>query len=444
MRLRVAAVLALLMGAFLFTWGSAAQAAPGEQAPSASTPFAADKDKDKGPVTVISGVLQNTAEGNEAVPGVTIRVTTSEGDTLETESDESGRYQLKVPATGETKIELVTDTLPEGVQLREGIQNPLTVTLDSGRPSLSTVFAVGPDNRAVESWYDRVPQTIWDGAYFGIVLALGALGLSMVFGTTGLTNFSHGELVTFGAIMTYVFNVAIGWPIWVAGLLAMICAAAFGYLQDTLFWRRLRHRGTGLIAMMIVSIGLQFLLRNAYQYGTGGQTLNYDDYMTPDASHALGVDYTTRDLIIIAIAVVLLLSVTIALQKTRIGRATRAVADNPALAASSGINVDRVITVVWTVGTMLAGACGVMLGFTQSVKFDLGAQVLLVMFAAITVGGLGSVWGAIIGSVVVGILIEMSTLIIPAELKIATALFVLIVVLMVRPQGLLGRKERVG
>ena len=85
-----------------------------------------------------------------------------------------------------------------------------------------------------------------------------------------------------------------------------------------------------------------------------------------------------------------------------------------------------------------------MLGFTQSVKFDLGAQVLLVMFAAITVGGLGSVWGAIIGSIVVGILIEMSTLIIPAELKIATALGILIVVLLVRPQGLLGRKDRVG
>ncbi|UPK73301.1 branched-chain amino acid ABC transporter permease [Nocardioidaceae bacterium SCSIO 66511] len=422
------------MGALLVSWGSAAHAAPGETA----------SDKGKGPETVISGVLQNTAEGNEPVPGVTIQVTTADGDTLETESDDAGRYEIKVPATGETKIELVEDTLPDGVKVREGIQNPLTVTLDSGRPTLSTVFAIGPDNRDVQSWYDRVPQTIWDGAYFGVVLALGALGLSMVFGTTGLTNFAHGELVTFGAIMTYVFNVAIGWPIWIAGLLAMLTAAIFGYLQDTFFWRRLRHKGTGLIAMMIVSIGLQFLLRNTYQYGTGGQTLNYDDYMTPSANQALGVDYTTRDIVILVIAIVLLLSVTLALQKTRIGRATRAVADNPALAASSGINVDRVITVVWTVGTMLAGACGVMLGFTQSVKFDLGAQVLLVMFAAITVGGLGSVWGAIIGSIVVGVLIEMSTLIIPAELKIATALGILIVVLLVRPQGLLGRKDRVG
>ncbi|MEJ7755588.1 MAG: branched-chain amino acid ABC transporter permease [Nocardioidaceae bacterium] len=138
------------------------------------------------------------------------------------------------------------------------------------------------------------------------------------------------------------------------------------------------------------------------------------------------------------------MSVTLALSRTRIGRATRAIADNPSLAASTGINVNRVITIVWTVGTLLAGTCGVLLGFSQSVKFDLGAQILLVMFAAITVGGLGSIWGAIVGSLVVGMLIEMSTMVIPSELKIAAALFVLILILLVRPQGLFGRRERIG
>lgn len=447
MRLRTAAVLALLAGTLLFFWSSAAQAAPSELARdpgnqvAAGTPAA---DKDKGPVTLVTGTLRNTAEGNEPVPGVTIRVTTSEGEELEAETDESGRYEIEVPATGQTKIELVTDTLPDGVEVREGIQNPLTVTLSEGRGQLTTVFAIGPDTRDVQQWYDRLPQTIWDGATFGVILALGALGLSMIFGTTGLTNFAHGELVTFGAIMTYTFNVVAGLPIWIAALVAIVLSALFGFLQDTLFWRRLRKRGTGLIALMIVSIGLQFFLRNIYQFATGGQTLNYDDYMTPSSHQFLGIDYTYRDLILLLIAVVMLGLVTLGLQRTRIGRATRAVADNPALAASSGINVDRVITWVWTVGMILAGTCGVLLGFTQSVKFDLGAQILLVMFAGITVGGLGSVWGAMIGTVIVGILIETSTLVLPSELKIATALFALILVLLVRPQGLLGLKERVG
>lgn len=447
MRLRTAAVLALLAGTLLFFWSSAAQAAPSELARdpgnqvAAGTPAA---DKDKGPVTLVTGTLRNTAEGNEPVPGVTIRVTTSEGEELEAETDESGRYEIEVPATGQTKIELVTDTLPDGVEVREGIQNPLTVTLSEGRGQLTTVFAIGPDTRDVQQWYDRLPQTIWDGATFGVILALGALGLSMIFGTTGLTNFAHGELVTFGAIMTYTFNVVAGLPIWIAALVAIVLSALFGFLQDTLFWRRLRKRGTGLIALMIVSIGLQFFLRNIYQFATGGKTLNYDDYMTPSSHQFLGIDYTYRDLILLLIAVVMLGLVTLGLQRTRIGRATRAVADNPALAASSGINVDRVITWVWTVGMILAGTCGVLLGFTQSVKFDLGAQILLVMFAGITVGGLGSVWGAMIGTVIVGILIETSTLVLPSELKIATALFALILVLLVRPQGLLGLKERVG
>lgn len=442
MRLRTAAVLALLVIATLLGWTSAASAESPDPASAASPYLAADKDK--GPTTVISGTLLNAAEGNTPVEGVTVVITTAEGKEIEAVSDADGRFQVKVPATGRTTIELQTDTLPEGVELREGTQNPLTVPLDAGRTTFSTVFPIGPDTRNVQQWYDRLPQIIWDGAFFGVVLALGALGLSMIFGTTGLTNFAHGELVTFGAIMTYVFNVAIGWPIVLSGLCAIAASALFGFLQDTLFWRKLRKRGTGLIAMMIVSIGLQFFLRNVYQFGTGGQTLNYKDYMTPASHQALGIDYNYRDLICLAVAVVMLLVVTVALQRTRLGRAARAVSDNPALAASSGIDVDRVITVVWTVGMLLAGTCGVLLGFTQSVKFDLGAQILLVMFAAITVGGLGSVWGAIIGSVIVGILIEASTLVLPTELKIATALFVLVLVLLVRPQGLLGLKERVG
>ena len=224
----------------------------------------------------------------------------------------------------------------------------------------------------------------------------------------------------------------------------VVMSAGFGWLNDRGLWRPLRHRGTGLIAMMIVSIGLQFLLRNIYQYFTGGRSLTYREYVTPQP-HTLGpIDYTYRDIILVVISLLVLVAVTLALQYTRLGRATRAVADNPALAASTGINVNRVILTVWIVGTALAGLGGSFLGFSQSVTYQLGAQVLLLIFAATCVGGLGSIWGAMLGSVIIGLFVELSTLVIPSQLKYAGAMVLLIIVLLVRPQGLLGRAQRVG
>lgn len=438
MRLRIAALLALLCGALLLTGFSPASAATPAHAPSSIS--AADGD-----TVTVKGRLNNKAEGGStAVGGATIKVTDVDGKTYETQSKEDGSYEVEIPfKKGQIKVELDEKTLPEGVSLREGATNARTLSLDTTF-DVRTNFLLGAGDRQESTWVDKLPQIIYNGLYFGVILALGALGLSMIYGTTGLTNFAHGELVTFGAILTYTFNVTLELSIWLSALLAILLSAAFGFVQDTLFWRRLRRRGTGLIAMMIVSIGLQFFLRNVFQFFTGGRTANYRQYTTPQGRSLGPITYSTRDVVCLTIAIVLLLGITIALQRTRIGRATRAISDNPALAASTGINVDRVITVVWTVGAMLAGTCGVLLGFSQSVKFDLGAQILLVMFAAITVGGLGSVWGAIIGSLIVGVLIELSTLVIPSELKIAAAMFLLIVILLVRPQGLLGRKERIG
>jgi len=147
---------------------------------------------------------------------------------------------------------------------------------------------------------------------------------------------------------------------------------------------------------------------------------------------------------VIVFSTIVLIVVTLAVQKTRLGKATRAVSDNPALAASSGINVDRVISVVWAVGAGLAGLSGVLLGMTQGFDYQVGFKILLLVFAAVVLGGLGTVWGALVGSFIIGIFIEVSTLFINAELKFVGALVVLIIVLLFRPQGLLGRAERVG
>jgi branched-chain amino acid transport system permease protein len=144
------------------------------------------------------------------------------------------------------------------------------------------------------------------------------------------------------------------------------------------------------------------------------------------------------------LAVVVLVLAGLALLKTRMGKATRAVSDNPALAAASGIDVQKVIRIVWVAGAALAGLGGIFLAFTQQVNVTIGQNVLLLIFAAVTLGGLGTAYGALVGSLVVGMFISLSTLWIPSELKNVGALAVLIVILLVKPSGLLGRRSRVG
>ncbi len=144
------------------------------------------------------------------------------------------------------------------------------------------------------------------------------------------------------------------------------------------------------------------------------------------------------------VSLAVLVVASLMLQRTRLGKATRAVADNPALAAASGINVDRVIRLVWIGGAALAGLSGVGLGLTQGFNYQFGFKILLLIFAAVVLGGLGTIWGALVGSFVIGILIEVSTIVVPAELKFVSALVVLIIVLVFRPQGILGRRERIG
>jgi branched-chain amino acid transport system permease protein len=275
----------------------------------------------------------------------------------------------------------------------------------------------------------------------------------LIFGTTGLTNFAHGELVTIGGILTYWLNSGNlprflpdgpQLPFLAAAAIALVICGLVGWANDAGLWAPLRRRGTGLIAAMIVSIGLSILVRYIFLYLFGGSNETYPSYRGQTGLNVGPITLTAKDYISMVIAVVVLMATAWALLRTRIGKATRAVADNPALAAASGIDVDYVIKVVWISGSVLAGLSGVLLGLAQGVNFQMGFQILLLIFAAVTLGGLGTAFGALVGSLVVGMFISVSTLWIPIELKNVGALGILIVVLLVRPQGILGRAERVG
>lgn len=431
MRVRTSAILVLLLGSVLGLLG--ASAASAQMVPA----------EHEGPH--INGRLTDTTDPKNPKPveGVDITVTTPEGDEVGTAtSDAEGAFSIPVEGGGTFVVEIDDETLPEGTFLR----NPEDLNREVNVLGFDTnvLFPIGPDTRETESKFTQSLTLAANGLLFGVILALAALGLNLIFGTTGLTNFAHGELVTFGALSTYVFNAHANLPVIPAIICAVILSGVFGWLQDKGFWAPLRRRGTGIIAMMIISIGMSIFLRYTYQYFFGGGTFSYDQYVTQEAWSLGPVEMQPKNVISILVGTAVLAAVAIALATTRLGKATRAVADNPALAASSGINVNRVITLVWTVGAALAGLSGALLGLRQQVDFQMGFLVLLLVFAAVTLGGLGTTWGAMIGALIVGIFIELSTLVVPAELKNVGALAILILVLLVRPQGILGRAQRVG
>jgi branched-chain amino acid transport system permease protein len=296
----------------------------------------------------------------------------------------------------------------------------------------------------VEAGNNRLLQNIVNGISFGLLLALASVGLSLIFGTTGLSNFAHGEQVTLGAATAYV-GVTAGLNLWLAAVLAVVVGGVSGWLQDLVLWSKLRKRGVGTMQQMIVSIGLALVLVNLLQIWVGGERFRLTT--TVDKPWDLGpVSLGATTLYSMILCVVVLGGVGYFLQRTRLGRATRAVSDNPALASATGISVNRVIRIVWILACALAALAGILLAFYQNTgDFQSGARILLLMFAAVTLGGLGHPFGALVGSLLIGLVSEVSTVYLPtSDLKYAVVMAVLIIMLLVRPQGILGRKERVG
>nr|WP_235563286.1 branched-chain amino acid ABC transporter permease [Arthrobacter sp. Soil782] len=387
----------------------------------------------------ISGVLRN-AEG----PLADVRITvTGEGFEGETTSDENGRWVVEVEEQGAYEVELDESTLPEGAALAEGQENPRTVTF-AGTTNITTLFLFG-EGIVLEttSFWNVFADRAVAGLSFGLLLALSAVGLSLIFGTTGLTNFAHGEMVTAGAVLTFAFA-AIGLPAFLAIVLAVIAGGALGYVQDAGLWKPLRKRGSGLIPMMIVSIGLALALRYIIQFFFGGAT-----QQLPGAQGRIldfgPVSISQNNLTSLITSLVVIMLIAFLLLRTRIGKATRAVADNPALAAASGIDVDRVIRLVWVIGGALAALGGILWAYYRpGVSFNMGQQILLLIFAGVVLGGLGTVFGALVGSLIVGLFVEVSTIWLEADLKYVGALLIMIIVLLFKPEGILGRRERVG
>lgn len=394
----------------------------------------------------IRGTLTNEVDDEDVpVAGAEITVVDESGEEVATvTSGDDGTFELELPGPGTYSATIDVDSLPEGTKLRDEDRATLTFPINPGQ-NRPLNFFLGEDTRDIATTTDRAVDLAVAGVRFGLIIAITSVGLSLIFGTTGLTNFAHGELVTFGGLMAYVLNVIVGIPLVWAALGAVVLGGLASGLLDRGVWRPLRRRGTGLIAMLVISIGLSLLLRYIFLFQFGGRTRPFAEYGGQRQVELLGIiGITPKDMVSIAISVVVLVTVALLITRTRMGKAMRAVADNPDLAASSGIDVQRVISVVWIVGGGLAALGGVLVGLGEQVSWQMGFQLLLLMFAGITLGGLGTAFGALVGGFVIGLFTNLSTLVIPTELKNVGALGVLVLVLLLRPQGILGRAERVG
>ncbi|GAA1421684.1 branched-chain amino acid ABC transporter permease [Agrococcus citreus] len=414
-------------------------------------------------------------DGQTPLEGVEISVTGNGVDeTVATGAD--GRWTVPIQETGTYTVSIDTATLPEGVTLRDpsfesrefevggsssvGVLFPFGQAAapapsgGSGDGGASTPPGEGegaaPGGEATtgstsNDFGSQLLSRVISGLNFGLLLALAAIGITLIFGTTGVNNFAHGELLTFGGVVFYATTTLVNWPVWIAIVVTLAASAAIGWMHDWAIFKPLRKRRVGLVQVLIVTIGLSIALRYFFQFLIGGGT----EGLSVDPGPVLEVGpvlMRTSNVVSTAIAIVVLVAVGLFLTRTRIGKATRAVSDNASLASASGIDVDKVIRIVWVLAGLLTGGAGILYTYFigANIKWDVGFTILLLLFAGVTLGGLGSAFGALVGAVIIGLVTEISTLFLAPDLRYAIALLVLILVLLFRPQGILGRRERIG
>jgi neutral amino acid transport system permease protein len=286
-------------------------------------------------------------------------------------------------------------------------------------------------------------QTSLNGLVTGSYIALAAVGLTFIYGILRLINFAQGDFLTFGAYMALYSNVSLGFPIVPAILFGLAMTALLAVILELGLWGPLRRRGSGSLELLLSTIGLAFIIRYSIEYVAGPdlQQLRVNDisfYQLPDG---ITIGRTIAVTAIASYAILVLIGVL--LRITRLGKQMRAMADNLELAETSGLNTRRLIVLVWAFGGGLAGLAGVFyVASTGGFDPNFGFSLLLPLFAAILLGGAGDPYGALAGGVVLGLVEEWSTLFISPAWKIVVGFVVLLLVLLVRPQGIFAPASR--
>ncbi len=300
-------------------------------------------------------------------------------------------------------------------------------------------------------------QYLADGLLLGSTIGLGAIGLTITYSILRFANFTHGDMISWGAYFALtvagllggiVAGAAVplapfsfGWTVVVATLIAMALTGLLALALDQLLFRRLRRRGSA-IAMVIASFGASLALRSLLEFVFTPQPTYFSTELQFAVPIARGLRLTPDQIAVLGLTLVLFVACHLWLTRSQIGRAMRATSENPSLARVVGIDVDRVVRITWLLGGSLACASGVMTGLVVQIRPYMGFDLLLALFAAAILGGIGSVPGAVLGGLIVGLAESLGVWAGAADYREAISFLVLIAILLVRPTGLFGSRAR--
>ncbi len=292
-------------------------------------------------------------------------------------------------------------------------------------------------------------QALVDGILTGSIIALGAIGLTLTMGILRFANFAHAELITWGAYMALGFLAltgvfagpvapfSFGIPLLLAMVFAAIATSALALLIDHLVYRPLR-KSASQMTLVFSSFGVSLLVRMIILLLFGGSAQYFSSSLQIAIPFAPGMRIMPDQLFTLVLTIVVVIALHYFLQKTRLGLSMRALAENPELARINGLNTKNIVRWTWVIGASLAAIAGVLYGLTVQLRPEIGFHLILPLFAAAILGGVGNVFGAVIGGLIVGLAESLSVFIIPASYKMAVPFLILIAVLYIRPSGLFG------
>jgi branched-subunit amino acid ABC-type transport system permease component len=279
-------------------------------------------------------------------------------------------------------------------------------------------------------------QTAFNGVVTGVIMALPALAVTLLFGVLKFPNFAVGAMMTVAAYLAFGLNAQLGWPLAAATVAAALAMGALCIGIDQLTFKPLRERGA--ITLMVASLGLGFILENVARFAYGNTARSFAIELARPFRVA-DVRMNHEQMITIAVSSAAMIAMWVLLTRLPIGRAMRAVADNPSLALVRGIESPRVIRWTWFLAGVLLALGGVLIGMDRALEPPMGSNYLISVFAAAILGGLGSPLGAFVGALVIGVVSELSTLVVAPNYRIGVPLLALAVILVFRPQGLFGQ-----
>jgi branched-chain amino acid transport system permease protein len=298
-----------------------------------------------------------------------------------------------------------------------------------------------------------IGQAIADGFLTGGILALGAIGVSLSSQILKFANFSHSELVTWGAYLALTFTsfatagapvgpLSFGWSLLLAVAIAGVLTGLLAVIVDRLVFRRLRSRHANSLTMVFASFGVALILRNLVLLIWGPEAQYYTSELQIAIEVLPNIRMLPDQIFVLGLTLVLVVGLHLILKYSRLGMSMRAMAESPALARVCGVKIETVVRWTWVVSGMLAATAGIFMGLTVQLRPEMGFNLLLAILTAAILGGSGSLFGAVLGGLVVGLAENLSVLIIPASFKAAVPFMILILVLYFRPQGLLGASEK--